>query len=590
MASVLLGFRGSTRDQLIQPRADAVALPRVICISVQYCLSVLTPRWTGNRKTPAQSRDLIAAGVGEESPRHIGSMFCAISGVTPEEPVVSPKSGLLFERRLIEKYIAEHGTCPVTNEPLTKEELVSIKTNQAVKPRPLEAASIPGMLRIFQNEWDALMLGESALLQQLHTVRMELSHALYQHDAACRVIARVKKERDEARNLLAQLDRRAVASAMAQEVMTNGKRAPEDIPDEVPVPAKKVKAGITSDVIQELTDCNTRLSQIRKKRQVASTLATVEAIEYYTQVASHPLHKTSKPGILSCDIYAQKDLIVTGGVDSNAVVFDHAAGRIRATLAGHSKRVTSVKFAGKEDIVLTGSADKTVRLWKLKEDSGFELRHVLSEHTGEIRAVTVHATNNYFVSASADKTWCFYDISTGTCLTQVGNPDVKEGYTSAAFHPDGLILGAGTGEALVRIWDVKSQTNVATFQGHTGAVSSVSFSENGYFLATAAQDGVKLWDLRKLKNFRSLSPYDGTIATNTVEFDFSGSYLAMAGSDIRIHQVQSVKHEWPIIKTFNDFSGTGTITSVRFGPDAKYMAITTMDKNLRIVGPPQVEG
>ena len=46
--------------------------------------------------------------------------------------------------------------------------------------------------------------------------------------------------------------------------------------------------------------------------------------------------------------------------------------------------------------------------------------------------------------------------------------------------------------------------NAASFTGHKGAVHSMSFSENGYYLATTADDGVKLWDLRKLKNFKTL--------------------------------------------------------------------------------------
>jgi pre-mRNA-processing factor 19 len=100
-------------------------------------------------------------------------------------------------------------------------------------------------------------------------------------------------------------------------------------------------------------------------------------------------------------------------------------------------------------------------------------------------------------------------------MMQVSEPTVQNGYSSASFHPDGLILGTGTAESLVRIWDVKSQVNVAKFEGHTGPVTDISFSENGYFLATAAHDGVKLWDLRKLKNFRSFAPYDSSTPTNT---------------------------------------------------------------------------
>lgn len=36
-----------------------------------------------------------------------------------------------------------------------------------------------------------------------------------------------------------------------------------------------------------------------------------------------------------------------------------------------------------------------------------------------MQAVTVHATNNYFVTASRDNSWCFYELSSGLCLAQV---------------------------------------------------------------------------------------------------------------------------------------------------------------------------
>ena len=76
-------------------------------------------------------------------------------------------------------------------------------------------------------------------------------------------------------------------------------------------------------------------------------------------------------------------------------------------------------------------------------------------------------------------------------------------------------------------------TEVFSFLGHSGPITAISFSENGYYLATAADDAcVKLWDLRKLKNFKTLQMDEGYVIKDLC-FDQSGTYLAVAGTDVR---------------------------------------------------------
>lgn len=126
------------------------------------------------------------------------SMICAISQQIPEEPVVSPISGCIFERRLITKYISEYGKDPVTNETLEESQLIEIKSSSKVaKPKLSSVSSIPTILAQLRDEWDACMLDSFELKQQLMTTRQELSHALYQLDASYRVIARLKGQVDE---------------------------------------------------------------------------------------------------------------------------------------------------------------------------------------------------------------------------------------------------------------------------------------------------------------------------------------------------------------------------------------------------------
>ena len=163
-------------------------------------------------------------------------MLCAISGEAPEVPVVSKKTGTVYEKRLIEKYIEEHGTEPGTDAELDVEDLLPLKASHVVRPRPPTLTSIPALLATFQNEWDALALETYTLQEQLAQTRMELATALYQHDAAIRVIARLTKERDDARESLSRVTVAAgngVAAGGDDSMAVDGEELPEALAKQV---------------------------------------------------------------------------------------------------------------------------------------------------------------------------------------------------------------------------------------------------------------------------------------------------------------------------------------------------------------------
>lgn len=453
---------------------------------------------------------------------------------------------------------------------------LALRTGQVIKPRSNAATSIPGLLSIFHNEWDALMLETATLRESLDARNKELATSLYQYDAACRVIARLQAERDEARA--------ALAAAPAGGAKRNG-----DAMDVDAAGGKKAKGGLTPDALAAMTATAATLSKGRKKRVISAELAPPEAVAAFALAETVPLHKTTAPGIAAVALHAASGRFATAGADKTGVVYDRGAGAKLAELKGHTKELTCIAFARDGGAVLTGSADKTARLWAAEDGGrgGYRAAATFTEHAGAVTALTVHPCGEYAVTASADATWALYDLGSATCLVHTADASASAPLHSAAFHPDGLILGTGGGDGAVRIWDVKSGVNAAKFEGHAGgAVGALSFSENGYYLATGGADGVKLWDLRKLKCFATLEPFSGgaDAAVAAVAFDASGHYLAVGGAHAAVY---GAKQDWAVVKAFEPLGGKKRVTALQWGADARFLAAGAAgDHNLRIYAAP----
>ena len=320
------------------------------------------------------------------------------------------------------------------------------------------------------------MLHSFTLRQQLQTARQELSHALYQHDAACRVIARLNKEVTAAREALATLKPQTAPVPGGQVPVTS---QGEGVAAAGGQESQEV-SGITEEIVEKLQEKATVLTQERKKRgkTVPEGLASADSMRQFSVKSSHPgLHSASVPGILALDIsVANNNKIVTGGADKNATVFDKESEQVVAVLKGHTKKVNRVVYHMSNDVVITGSHDTTVRVWNAATASQ---AHVLRVHDGPVTGLSLHATGDYVLTTSTDQHWTFSDINTGRLVSRVTDPSAPVPLTCAQFHPDGLIFGTGTADAQIKIWDLKEQSNVANFPGHTGQISALAFSENG---------------------------------------------------------------------------------------------------------------
>lgn len=119
--------------------------------------------------------------------------------------------------------------------------------------------------------------------------------------------------------------------------------------------------------------------------------------------------------------------------------------------------------------------------------------------------VKFHPNSNYVLTGSSDKSIRMWDIQKGNCVRLFTGH--ARGISSLAVSPNGRLLASGDVSGVVKIWDiaegrlVKTVTGdaVAAGAGRTGSIYVCAFCQDGKVLATCAADNtVKIWDVEKV--------------------------------------------------------------------------------------------
>jgi WD40 repeat protein len=160
------------------------------------------------------------------------------------------------------------------------------------------------------------------------------------------------------------------------------------------------------------------------------------------------------------------------------------------TLRGHADSVYSVAFSPDGKYVLTGAADKTVKLWDAATGA---LVRTLSAHTKAVYSVAFSPDGKYALAGSYDDyTAMLWDVNTGEFEHSFGSEMDQAGVV--AFSPDGKYVLTGNADPI--LWDANSGAKLRTFKRQdTYGIIGLSFSPDGkYIIAGSANRTAILWN------------------------------------------------------------------------------------------------
>ncbi|KAF7333332.1 WD40 repeat-like protein [Mycena venus] len=264
--------------------------------------------------------------------------------------------------------------------------------------------------------------------------------------------------------------------------------------------------------------------------------------------------------------------IVSGSEDKTVRIWDVITGTELQRLQGHSDCVGSVEFSPDGTHIVSGSDDKRVHIWDVI--AGTKLR-TMHGHSDTVRSVAFSPDGKHVVSGSTDRTVRIWDVITGTKL------QIMRGHSDTVycvgFSPDGTHIVSGSEDKTVCIWNAATGTHHQKLQGHSDTVCSVAFSPNGTRVASGSMDKmIRIWDAVTGTELHSMHGHLDTV--RSVAFSPDGTYVVSASKDktVRIWNVITGT-EFQTLQGHSDM-----VYCARFSPDETHIVSASKDKTVRI--------
>jgi len=238
--------------------------------------------------------------------------------------------------------------------------------------------------------------------------------------------------------------------------------------------------------------------------------------------------------------------------------------------APHARIVYTVSASSRDNMVASGSDDKSIRLWRRPASAQTEEMRCITELKLRscINSLAFHPTQD-MLAAALDSGWIeLYDLHTGKMMGALEGQSTSEVWT-VCFSPDGNNILSGSLDRAIRVWDVRERECKWALRGHDEWVNGISVSSDGTTICSGSGDKtVRIWDTKTMASRAVMRGHDDFVRSVCVTGD--NKYVVSASDDcsLRVWDIKTGQCVKPI-KAHNkgiycvSASGTKVVSSSR---------------------------
>jgi WD40 repeat protein len=204
-----------------------------------------------------------------------------------------------------------------------------------------------------------------------------------------------------------------------------------------------------------------------------------------------------RSAVTAIAVSSSMKFFVTGSAEGDIKIWDMRTRELKGELKDHQQAVVALQVFDDDRHVLSASKDRTLVSWDIV---GLKRLTSHEAHSGPLTSMFLSRNQCGAYTSGADHTIAQWDLRQREPVRRLPyGQDVAgtDAYcTKVTRSSDERLLATGGTDQIVRLWDERTATVLASGLGHSGTVTDVAFTcDNKQVLSSALDTAIMVWNV-----------------------------------------------------------------------------------------------